>query len=403
MQEQMNHTEDRLSELLADPEFEKLELWLKIPNVFSILDASRTEIRHSNFLGWILDPKGTHGMGELFHRKFLRDIFSDDKITSYSQFDVDGFDLRGVEIRREWKHIDIIVVHSEFVVVIENKIDSRDHSDQLKRYRHTVEEYFPEHNKVYVYLTPHKTDPNDTESAKVYVNYSYELLSDALERILQIYGESLNNKVINYLRDYLTILRRELMKSDELNELAVKVYKAHRDAFDFIFDNRPDPATELYSYFESKIQESKWVIGSKNKGYVRFLTPKLNPIIPRGYATGWPDKESFLFEIEYFWSDKDVIFNTVIPPGNVEISRILSQALESVPGHKTPKGKQWLVHFKKRWPFVASEMVNESDEAIKAAINKFWPEITEIVQKVETAILTKEQDLKKFLKRNGAS
>jgi len=349
------------------------------------LDTSRTEIRHSNFLGWILDPKGTHGMGELFLRKFLRDIFSDEKITSYSQFDVDGFDLRDVEIRREWKHIDILVIHSEFVVVVENKIDSTDHSDQLKRYRNTVEEYFPEHNKVYVYLTPYGNDPNDSEAGKVYVNYSYEFLSDALERILQIYGESLSNKVVIYLQDYLTILRRELMKSDELNELAVKVYKAHRDAFDFIINNRPDPATELYPYFESKIQESGWVLGSKNKGYIRFLTPKLNAIIPKGYATGWPGKESFLFEIEYFWSDKDAIFSTTIAPGNAEISRILSQAVESIPGHKTPKGKQWLVHFKKRWPFVASEIVNESDEAIIAAINKFWPEVTEIVQRNEPA------------------
>jgi hypothetical protein len=60
-----------------------------------------------------------------------------------------------------------------------------------------------------------------------------------------------------------------------------------------------------------------------------------------------------------------------------------------------------LVHFKKRWPFVASEIVNESDDAIKATISKFWPEITEIVKKVEAAILTREQDLKKFTKRIG--
>jgi hypothetical protein len=243
----MNQIKDRLSDLLVDPEFEKLELWIKLPNFFSILDASRTEIRHSNFLGWILDPNDTHGMGELFLRKFLRDIFSDEKITSYSQFDVDGFDLRDVEIRREWKHIDLLIVHEDFIVVVENKIDSRDHSDQLKRYRNTVEEYFPKQHKLYVYLTPTGTDPNDTESGKVYVNYSYKLLSDALERILQIYRESLSSKVANYLQDYLTVLRRELMKNDELNELAIKIYKAHRDALDFIFDNRPDPATELIS------------------------------------------------------------------------------------------------------------------------------------------------------------
>ncbi|OFZ52800.1 MAG: hypothetical protein A3D92_13865, partial [Bacteroidetes bacterium RIFCSPHIGHO2_02_FULL_44_7] len=348
--------EDRLSGLLGDSDFEKLELWLKLPNFFSILQASRAELKHSNFLGWILDPKGTHGFGDLFLRKFLRDIFSDEKAVSYSQFDVDGFDLRDVEIRREWKHIDIVIIHAEFIVIIENKIDAQDHSDQLKRYRNTVEESFPNHKKVFVYLTPHGTVANDTESNRLYVHYSYESVSDALERILEIYQESLNDKVVHYLQDYLTILRRELMKSDQLNDLAVKVYKAHKEAFDFILENRPDAAAELYQYFETQIRDSKWILGAKNKGYARFLTPKLNNIIPKGYGTWGPDKESFLFEIEYFWSDKDVIFRTVITPGNPEINNILSQALESVQDHKIPRGKQWLVHFIKRWPFIASEL-----------------------------------------------
>ena len=51
---------DRYRTLLNDDDFERIEIGLKAPNIFSILGVSRTEIRHSNFLGWLLDPNGSH-------------------------------------------------------------------------------------------------------------------------------------------------------------------------------------------------------------------------------------------------------------------------------------------------------------------------------------------------------
>lgn len=398
-----NIDEEKLSNLINDPNLEKLELWLRIPNFFSILAASRTEIRHSNFLSWVLDPNGTHGMSDLFLRKFLREIFSDKKVSHSTQFDVDSLDLRSAEVRREWKHIDILIVHPEIIVAIENKFDSQDSKNQLKRYSDIVKETFPSHKKCYVYLTPYGTDPNDAESGEEYANYSYETLCEMLERILEIYQDSLSNRVKLYLQDYLSVLRRELMQTDELNKIAVKIYEAHRDALDFIFENRSDPASELFPYFEKKVLDSGWVLCSKNKGVIRFLTPKLDKIIPKGYSKAWPQKESFLFEINYYWN-KNATFSTVISPGTSEtsaINKILSQAMETVQGFMKPQGKQWLVHFREKWQFVANDIVNESSDEIKKSIDKFWPEIVEIVNKVEPAILAKKDELQKFLSENS--
>ncbi len=43
---------------------------------------------------------------------------------------LDGTDLRGVEVRREWKNIDLLILCREprFAVVIENKVGSQEHS-----------------------------------------------------------------------------------------------------------------------------------------------------------------------------------------------------------------------------------------------------------------------------------
>lgn len=247
-----------------------------------------------------------------------------------------------------------------------------------------------------MYLTPYGTEPNSELAKNVYINYSYIRIADIITKIIDIYGSSLDQKVYQFILDYIKILRRELMQSDSLNELALKLYRAHEEALDFIFENRPDPASNLYKFFEEKVLNSNWVVCSKNKGYIRFLTPKLNQIIPKGYSYGWPDKESFLFEIDYFWNDKEAILKTVIAPGNEKISQILSAALESIPGHKKPRGKQRLVHFTEKWAFKASEINNEDEATIREKINKFWPKIEELVAKVEPAILQKEDELREI-------
>lgn len=65
--------------LLNDPNFDKLETELKKPNIFSILGIGESEIRHSNFLSWLLDPNESHELGNRFLIKILRDLATDEK------------------------------------------------------------------------------------------------------------------------------------------------------------------------------------------------------------------------------------------------------------------------------------------------------------------------------------
>lgn len=46
-----------LSGVIKDPALEGLDLALSKPNLFEILCISQTEIRHSNFLAWMLDQR----------------------------------------------------------------------------------------------------------------------------------------------------------------------------------------------------------------------------------------------------------------------------------------------------------------------------------------------------------
>jgi hypothetical protein len=84
--------ETRLAAAITDPDFEKLELAMREPDIFRALAIERQEIRHSNFFAFLLDPGENHGLGDILLRKFLRDIFADSRAQGRTLFDADLMD-----------------------------------------------------------------------------------------------------------------------------------------------------------------------------------------------------------------------------------------------------------------------------------------------------------------------
>ncbi len=386
--------------LLNDPDFERLELELGKPNIFQILNIGNAEIRHSNFLAWLLNPTESHGLGKVFLIKFLRDIATSEVLSELDELEIEQLNFTQVEIRREWKNIDLLLIIDDLVVCIENKFYSQDHSRQLTKYRELVNEFFPSLKKAFVYLTPNGDAPKQADESEFYATYSYEELVSHAQNILSIYGENILPGVRQYIQDYLTTLKRELMKNDIANELANKLFKNHRTLFNFILEHKSDLATELLPFFKEQVKLSGWVEGSPNKGYIRFLTPTLNMIVPRD-GVGWPYKESFLFEIDFYWNKKNAVFKTVIAPSRPEVHELLKTAIESIPDHKKPYGKKWLVHYMYSWRFEKEEGTEPDPEQVQKSLESAWPKIQEIVEKVEQAILPYADQLKAFQSNSG--
>ena len=49
-----------------------------------------------------------------------------------------------ISIQRQFKHIDVLLtINNQYVITIENKVNSREHSDQLERYKAEVQNAFP--------------------------------------------------------------------------------------------------------------------------------------------------------------------------------------------------------------------------------------------------------------------
>ncbi|PYP12755.1 MAG: hypothetical protein DMD54_17985, partial [Gemmatimonadetes bacterium] len=104
-----------LEELVVDSDLESLELLIGKFNIFDAVKIAQAEIRHSNFLAFILDPAQSHGHGQLFLNAFLMDLLrsAPTHLRPLSPIELDGTDLRGVEVRREWKRVDLLIASKE--------------------------------------------------------------------------------------------------------------------------------------------------------------------------------------------------------------------------------------------------------------------------------------------------
>jgi hypothetical protein len=245
-------------------------------NIFDALRIERAEIRHSNFLAWLLDPAESHGLGSLFLRSFLMDLLKKDcrEDRPIGPVDLDGVELQGVEIRREWRNIDLLIVsrHPSLVITIENKVESREHGNQLSQYEDVVRREFsgvPESCRVFVFLTKDQINP----SAEGWFPYSYAELYRVLNRCRTMNRAALGGDVAAFLDHYLRLIGNRFMPNSEIEELCRKIYRNHRQAIELIFEHAGVSSSGLVADVRELIEQDgdRWQIVGTTSSRVNFV------------------------------------------------------------------------------------------------------------------------------------
>ena len=398
---ELTNLKEKYNSLLKDQDFDRLDLGLKNPNIFQILQITKKEIRHSNFLSWLLDPNQSHRLGDVFLKRFLREVFSSDKFEEINQVDVEGLDLTKVQITRESNNIDILIELETIVIAIENKILSKEHSDQLTRYKDIVNRQYPEDTcKVFVYLTPDGTSPkNELDS---WEPVSYDFIVESLDNIIAVYGDMLSQQVKTYIKDYITAIKRDIMEKDELIELSSKIYRNHKDLFEFVFKHKPDVRDKLREIVISELPNREWVLGAEGKYGVQFLTHNTKDLICIGNEKkyGWKKGVPLLFFEINLESLYKLTFKSVIPPwGNSDNSKRLEKMLLEINGFKEARGQMWLVNKIESEEFMFEDIPSMSDDEIKESVNSFYNKIAPIVKQVEEKLLEHKEELLSMQKK----
>lgn len=143
------------------------------PNIFEI---ATKELSQDAFVTWLLKwaDDSCKNLDEDLHqcgKEFVSALIKKQN-PNFSEF------INKVEVGRQWENIDVWAeVNDKYFIIIEDKINSSEHSDQLKRYKEIAEKWCQENNKekpVCIYL---KTGNESEKSFKIAEEKGYSIFN----------------------------------------------------------------------------------------------------------------------------------------------------------------------------------------------------------------------------------
>lgn len=316
--------------LLDNPELTKLEALLDEFNIFEAIGAVRQEVRHSDFLAFLLNPQERHRLGTTFVQQFLQATLrlaeGDGPVTpvdlSLGEFD-------DLQVFREWQFIDILLLDetNRLAVIIENKVGSSEHSQQLQRYWRLVQQRFPGFSILGLFLTPDGREPTDER----YLPIDYALIHNLINELTATRSSTMGADVTILLHHYGQMLRRHIMPDSDIAQLAQRIYKKHHRALDLIFEHRPDLQADLRSFLENMIAETPgMILEDSTKTYIRCCPDAWEtPLLRRG--NGWVSSNRMLL-LEFVNSPGRLFVKVTIGPGPQPLRKQLVElAVANVP------------------------------------------------------------------------
>ena len=263
--------ENQLVNFYTSEEFAELNKNNDKFNVFNILKLQNAEIRHSNFLGWLLSPDENHYTGDYFLSELLLAALKNiDKTSIAKNFDITDFmngNLVGASVTlekltNEGRRMDIFIdsPSEQLVCVIENKIWSDEGYNQLEDYY----KYVTEHNiyknykyKIFIFLTP----DDNYEHSKLHKNYirmDYSQICDIINKLLKMKQNTLKMSGAKLLiENYKEMLERSVLhKMDKsISKLCRLIIKNNKSAIDLINEYTTKYKEEVFDILEEVINE----------------------------------------------------------------------------------------------------------------------------------------------------
>jgi hypothetical protein len=281
-------------------------------NLFEAIGATNEELRHSNFLGFLLDPNKSHGLGDRFVEGLLRRVIPE-------IHDSDTF--TGVRIFREYRFIDILIIDTvrNIAVIIENKIWSGETGNQLQTYWNLVKEEFPHLQRFGILLTPRGQKASHSE----YRSVSYGVIAEILDGIVLDEDGGVPPDVKMGVRHYVEILRRFIVGGNaDTGELARQLYIRHKQAIEQM--NPTNWQRWIKSYLEGLIEASSDVLDldERDIANIRFGLRRwdTNPALMSGQ--GWT-KSNRIALFQFYNFPDSLTLHLFVGPGPEEVRQRL--------------------------------------------------------------------------------
>jgi hypothetical protein len=207
-------------------------------NIFRVLGLEHYENKHSTIICEFLNPKGSHGLKELFLKAFL-DIHIEKNQLGFEEFAC-RFDYKNAKAYPEYPthdgRIDILVEDIKgHAIVIENKIYAGDQREQLRRYnKFALHKYLEKENYKILYLTLNGKEASaDSGDGVSYIQISYsENIIEWLEKCVSLAARHplVRETIIQYI-NHLKKITNQDMSTNNTTEI-VKLITSREENID---------------------------------------------------------------------------------------------------------------------------------------------------------------------------
>jgi hypothetical protein len=302
--------------VIANRDLETLEALAKRFNIFEALGVVRAERNHSKFMGFLLNPRGSHGLGDRFLKRFLQTALEyPPKVDPLTPIEIDLLDLSEAEILFEHDNIDVLIrdAQNRINVIVENKVGSAQHSDQLATYYRLEIKRYPERRVFGIYLTVDGDDPENDHYAAI----SHSGIWGLVNEVFMIPGLHIDKEVQFALKQYSDVLGRHFMADEQIKTLCERIYKQHKQAIDLVVSHRPNPRAVICETLRELVEANvNLILDDCSNAYFRFI-PKALDLPYFNCASGWTSSNRlFLFEFQI--RDKSVLLIIQMGPGDLE-------------------------------------------------------------------------------------
>lgn len=294
-------------------------------NLFTAVGMAKQEVKHSSFFAWLLNPEKPHRlkdsnisalekffarlydfkpkeMGKTVNGKKVKDNEEVLKTPKHSKPITSKAELLQLlyskvklitekPIVNPESQIDIRIdlPDTKTVVIIENKVESKAHTNQLQRYQDEVNDQNSEFkdydHKIYIFLSPFGELPKniggDEEYNDEYCIFDYRQICKVAEDIInELKTKNQNIRMINILEDYIDMCKTNIFhENPEAFELCRKIMSDDvlRSAFNALTDY-------ANTAVEEKVLEHccRELTGNKDAAAARyFYTPAMKNYFER--------------------------------------------------------------------------------------------------------------------------
>ena len=255
-------------------------------NVFNILGLSRNETRtHSAFLAELLDPHGSHGMGNAFLIDFITRMHLEDLRLDLQHAYVEVERVIGGinENYDKGGRIDIIVVSGSKAIIIENKIDAQDQYKQLVRYNNYAKDTFTDYRLLYLTLDKDAASDASTlsDSGQLMPNVDYYPITyrdDIIAWLSDCVAATPDQSSVNVIVNQYKELLKDITNTMEENNLVLDALKKEGNwAYTLeVLKNGEAWKNEVWNTFlqllRIRVEAEGWLLESKGIGRIFVRT-----------------------------------------------------------------------------------------------------------------------------------